>query len=233
MVPPIRALAGTVLRASTWPKTAVVSVTVSLLLGLLLLYNWWLHRDAPALGWWGAGFLLVGAGLGLLAARGAMHDLLSIMAANAVLFLGTAFWWTGARVFDGRKPHLALMGTGSVLWIVLYFIPAFYEAINTRVIVASSILGIYTLLTAFELWRGRAVPLLARLPAVALLTFHGALFFVRIAFTLLAPLDEGLPGAGGGWFVVLHYEIILYEIALAFSLFAMAKERAGQKLVIA
>lgn len=209
-----------------------VSVTVSVLLGLLLIYNWWLHRTPP-LAWWGAGFLLVSLGLALLAARGALHDILSIMVANAVLFLGTAFWWTGARVFDGRRPHLALMAAGAILWVVLCFVPAFYGAINTRVIVASSTLGIYTLATAYELYRGRVVPLLTRWPAIALLTFHGALFFVRVALTLLAPLEEGLPGAGGGWFVFLHYEIILYEIALAFSFFAIARERAGQKPVIA
>jgi hypothetical protein len=120
-----------------------------------------------------------------------------------------------------------------VLWVVLCLIPAFYGDINLRILVASSTLGVYTLATAYELWRGRAVPLLTRWPAIALLTFHGALFFIRIVLALLAPLEEGLPGAGGGWFVFLHYEIILYEIALAFSFFAMAKERAGQKLVIA
>jgi hypothetical protein len=210
-----------------------VSVTVSALLGALLLYNWWLQRTSAALGWWGVGFLLASVGLALLAARGALHDLLSIIAANAILFLGTAFWWTGARVFDGRKPHLALMAAGAALWVVLCLIPAFYGDINLRVFAASSILGIYTLATAYELWRGRAVPLLTRWPAIALLTFHGLLFFARIVLALLAPLEEGLPGAGGGWFVFLHHEIILYEIALAFSFFAMAKERAGQKLVIA
>jgi hypothetical protein len=210
-----------------------VSITVSLLLGLLLLYSWWLNRNVRALAWWGAGFALIGVGLALLAARGALHDLLSIMVANAALFLGAACFWTGARVFDGGKPHPALMAAGPVLWVVLYFIPAFYEAINTRVVVASSTLAVYTLLAAYELWRGRAVPLLTRWPAIALLTFHGALFLVRIALTLLAPLEEGLPGATGGWFVFLHYEIILYEIALAFSFLAIAKERAGQKPVTA
>jgi hypothetical protein len=211
-----------------------VSVTVSVLLGLLLIYNWWLHREAPALAWWGAGFLTVSVGLALLAARGALHDVLSIVAANAVLFLGTAFWWTGARVFDGKKPHLALMGAGAILWVALCLVPAFYGAITVRVVAASSILGIYTLAAAYELWHGRAVPLLTRWPAIVLLVFHGGLFFVRIALALLAPLEEGLPGAGGGWFVFLHYEIILYEIALAFSFFALARERSsGQKVMMA
>lgn len=210
-----------------------VSVTVSALLGILLLYHWRTIPGVPALGWWGAGFLLVSIGLGLLAARGAVHHVLSIAVANAVIFLGAAFFWTGARVFDGRRPYLAGLIVGSLVWSILCAIPTFYGSINARTLVASTTLGIYTLLAAYELWRGRAVPLLTRWVTIALLTFHGALFFVRDALVLLAPLDEGLPGASSVWFVVLHYEVILYEIALAFCFFAMAKERAGQRLVIA
>jgi hypothetical protein len=210
-----------------------VSVTVSALLGVLLLYSWWLTRQVQALAWWSVGFFLVAVGLGLLAARGGIHHIASIAIANAVVFLGAACFWTGARAFEGRRPYLAGLALGSLIWLVLCAIPAFYGSINARTLVASAILGVYALLAAYELWAGRAVPLLTRWPSIALLTFHGALFFVRDALVVMAPLEEGLPGATSVWFVLLHYEVILYEIALAFCFLAMAKERAGQKLVIA
>ena len=210
-----------------------LSVVISALLGVLLLVAWLLQRNAPALAWWAAGFIVVAIGLGKFAARGALHDLLSIVTANMVLFLGAGLFWTGARVFEGKRPSYALLAAGPVAWGILCAIPAFYGDINARVMAASAILGACTLATAWELWRGRTIPLISRWPAILLLVFHGGLFFVRIALTAVAPVDGALPGASGGWFLVLHYEVILYQIALAFCFFALAKERQGQTLVIA
>ena len=211
-----------------------VSVTVSALLGILLLYNWRFSRGVPAVAWWGAGMFFIAVGLALVAARGAIHPVLSIAAANAVILIGAALLWTGIRIFDGRKPHLIGLFGGPAIWLAACLIPAFYGSINARTILGSAILGIYTLTAAYDLWQGRAVPLLTRWSAIGLLAFHGVLFFVRIVLVTFAPLDEGLlPGATSVWFMMLHYEVVLYEIALAFQLFAMAKERSGQRLVIA
>ena len=210
-----------------------LSVTVSVLLGLLLLYGWWISRTVPALAWWGAGMLLIGVGLALVAARLSIHHILSIALANATIFVGAGLIWTGCRVFDNRKLFWPVLVAGPAIWLVACLVPAFYGSINARAICAFTILGIYTLTGAYELWKGRALPLLTRWPTIVLLAVHGALFFVRIALVLMAPLQEGLPGQTSLWFVVLLYEVILYEIALSFSFFAMAKERGGQRLVIA
>jgi hypothetical protein len=210
-----------------------LSVTVSVLLGLLLLYGWWSNWTVRALAWWGAGMMLIGVGLGLLAARGNIHPVLSIVVANAAILFGAGSIWTGTRVFDNRKIFWPALIAGPTVWVIVCLVPAFYGSINARAICAFTILGIYTTTGAFELWKGRGLPLLTRWPAIVLLAFHGGLFFVRIALVVISPLQEGLPGRTSLWFVVLLYEVILYEIALSFSFFAMAKERTGQRLVVA
>ena len=210
-----------------------LSATISVLLGLLLIYSWRFSRSVPALGLWGAGMALIGVGLALIAARGLIHDILSIVVANAVISLAAAVIWSGTRVFDGNKvPRLAVVA-GPVVWIAACAVPAFYASINARAILTFSILATYTFAGAFELWRGRALPLVTRWPAIVLLAFHGFLQLVRIALVVVAPLQEGLPGATSGWFAAILFEAVLYEIALAFAFFAMARERGGQRLVIA
>jgi hypothetical protein len=210
-----------------------LSIAVSLLLGCLLLYGWFISPKVPALGWWGFGMLLIGVGFGLIAGRGTINDALSIVVANTLILLGAGFVWTGTRVFDNRAPFLPALFAGPMIWAAACAVPSFYGSINARATVVFALLGVYTFSGAVELWKGRALPLLTRWPTIMLLGFHGLLFFVRLAFILVQPLEEGqLPGRSSFWFVILLYEVILYEIALAFSFFAMAKERSGQRLVI-
>lgn len=210
-----------------------LSVAISVLLGVLLFYGWAISRTLPALAWWGAGLVLVGVGLGLIAARNSVPPVLSIAIANAILFLGAGLVWTGTRIFDNRKLFWPALAAGPVIWLVACLVPAFYGSINFRAMGAFTVLGVYTLSGGYELWKGRGLPLVTRWLAIALLSFHGALYFVRVALVLTSPLQEGLPGTTSTWFVLLLYEVILYEIALAFAFFAMAKERSGQRLVIA
>ena len=126
-----------------------------------------------------------------------------------------------------------LIVAGPLVWAAACAVPPFYGSINARAILVFAILLVYTLASAFELWRGRGVPLVSRWPTIVLLCFQSVLIAGRIGLIILMPLQEGLPGSTANWFVVAHYEAVLYEIALAFAFFAMAKERGGQRLVIA
>jgi hypothetical protein len=86
------------------------------------------------------------------------------------------------------------------------------------------------LLTAYEFWQRRGAWLLSRQFAVALLVAHGVLFMLRIAFILVSPMGEALPGSLGGWYLFLVYETILYNIALGFALLAMAKDSSARRV---
>jgi diguanylate cyclase (GGDEF)-like protein len=78
----------------------------------------------------------------------------------------------------------------------------------------------YALLTAWEIWRGRAEALPARVPAAAFLLIHALVLIARIPFGKDVPFPFGSP-----WFVFAMFETLFYAIGLSFMLVVMAKER--------
>jgi diguanylate cyclase (GGDEF)-like protein len=156
---------------------------------------------------------------------GSVSDLISIDLANAVLFLAYAVTWTGARVFDGRKPLPLYLVAGPVLWLVVSHLSTFSEAIDLRMLLASGIITTYTWLTAYEFWRGRSEPLVSRWPAIFLLFAHGSLFLLRTPLASMLPWSPTEQVFESVWLTVLSFEALLFTIAIAFILLAMAKER--------
>ena len=146
-----------------------VTILVMALLGLLLILVWLQNRGTRALAWWGAAYLVGGMSAWLLGAHGSLSDLLSIDLANALLFVACGLTWSGARLFDGRgiKPVAMLIGT--FMWVGACQIPAFVASMDARVILSSVIISGYTMVIAFEFWRGRAEPLGSRWPAIIVL----------------------------------------------------------------
>ena len=69
--------------------------------------------------WWGFAHLLRAASVVLFGMYGSVSDLISIDLANAILFTAFALTWTGARVFDHRRPQPILLFGGAALWLVL------------------------------------------------------------------------------------------------------------------
>jgi diguanylate cyclase (GGDEF)-like protein len=206
-----------------------VTILVMALLGLLLIIVWLQNRGMRALAWWGAAYLVGGMSVWLLGSGGSISDLLSIDIANALLFVACGLTWSGARLFDGRgiKPIAMLIGT--FMWVGACQIPAFVGSMDARVILSSVIISGYTMVIAFEFWRGRAEPLGSRWPAIVVLGAHSVLFLLRIPFALANPAaSDGLLW-GNGWFAIIVLESLLYAIAFAVIVVAMAKERMELK----
>jgi diguanylate cyclase (GGDEF)-like protein len=95
---------------------------------------------------------------------------------------------------------------------------------------SSAIITTYTWATAYEFWRGRSEPLVSRWPAIFMLFAHGALYLLR------TPLGAMLPWSptnnqmfASVWLTVLSFEGLLFTIAIAFILLAMAKERTEHR----
>jgi diguanylate cyclase (GGDEF)-like protein len=207
-----------------------VTILVMALLGLLLILVWLQNRGMRALAWWGAAYLVGGMSVWLLGSHGSLSDLLSIDLANALLFVACGLTWSGARLFDGRgiKPVAMLIGT--FMWVGACQIPSFMASLDARVILSSLIISGYTMVIAFEFWRGRAEPLGSRWPAIVVLGAHSALFMLRVPFALASTL-EGSNGSlwSSGWFAIIALESLLYAIAFAVIVVAMAKERMELK----
>ena len=204
----------------------LVTIYVEAILGLLLLFAWVQNTAITAVAWWGFAHLLRAASVTLFGMYGSVSDLVSIDLANAILFTAFALTWTGARVFDHRKPQPILLFGGAALWLLLCRIPSIETSWDMRVLVSSGIITAYTWATAYEFWRGRGEPLVSRWPAIFMLFAHGSLYLLR------TPLGAMLPFVPANnevfesvWLTVLSFEALLFTIAIAFILLAMAKER--------
>ena len=209
------------------PTLFMISTCVTAVLGLFLLFAWIQDRSIRALAWWSAGYL-VGS---LAAALWSMHDAIAravtLDVVYALLFLACGIIWTGARLFHARPVlPLGLFG-GSILWLIVCQSPFVHESDHYRIMLGSVLIGGYTSLTAFELWRERGEQLFSRWPAIAVLSMHGTLFLLPIPLVLLLPADSGLALASG-WVPILALETLLFAIGSAFIILVMAKERSDQ-----
>jgi diguanylate cyclase (GGDEF)-like protein len=202
----------------------LVTIYVEAILGLLLLFVWVQNTAIYAVAWWGFADLMRAASIMLFGKYGSVSDLISIDLANAILFTAFAVTWTGARVFDHRKPRWILLFAGAALWLALYRIPAVQSSWDLRMLLSSGIITSYTWATAYEFWRGRSEPLVSRWPAIFMFFAHGALYLLRTPFgAMLAPVNNQV--FASVWITVLSFEALLFTIAIAFILLAMAKER--------
>jgi len=208
----------------------LVTIYVEAILGLLLLFAWAQNTTISAVAWWGFAHLLRAASVMLFGLYGSVSDLISIDLANALLFTAFAVTWTGARVFDHRRPLPVLLFGGAAVWIVASHMPGFAAAFDTRVLLSSAIITAYTWATAYEFWRGRSEALVSRWPAIFMLFAHGALYLLRTPFGAMLPwLPTSNQVFESVWLTVLSFEALLFTIAIAFILLAMAKERTEHR----
>ena len=208
----------------------LVTIYVEAILGLLLLFAWVQNTAIHAVAWWGFADLLRAASIVLFGMFGSVPDLISIDLANAMLFTAFALTWTGARVFDHRRPLPILMFGGAALWLVASRIPAVANWWDLRVLLSCGIITSYTWATAYEFWRGRSEALVSRWPAIFMLFAHGALYLLRTPFGAQLPWSPtGNEVFDSVWMTVLSFEALLFTISIAFILLAMAKERTEHR----
>jgi len=206
----------------------LVTIYVEAILGLLLLFAWVQNAEIHAVAWWGAAHLLRAGSISLFGMYGQAPDVVTIDLANAILLISFAVTWTGARVFDGGRPAPVGILAGAALWLFLSHMPLFEGSLNFRALLSAGIIAAYTWLAVAEFWRGRAEPLVSRLPAIFMLFAHGCLFLLRTPLSALLPWSPSDQVFGSVWLTVLSNEALLFTIAIAFVMLAMAKERAEQ-----
>lgn len=207
------------------PTLAMVAVFVTAILGSLLLLAWWRDRSTTALGWWGGGYLLGGFAFALLSARGVIPDVFSLDIANATLLLGYTLTLAGARAFGDRDTPPTAFLVGPLIWLIAMRVPAIAADINLRVMLMTTCQVTLVGLTAYELWRQRAEPLLSRWPAIIVLLLHTVALTVRIPAVLASPLAGEVAFFRGPTFALMAFGTVLYTITLAFLLLSLTKER--------
>jgi diguanylate cyclase (GGDEF)-like protein len=207
------------------PTLFVIAVFVSAVAGFLLLLSWLQNRNVRALAFWASALLIGSIGVALIAARGDISDTWSIAVANAILATAYGMMWAGVRNFDGRATSAPLVFAGAVIWLVACHIDAFFTSPQARTALMSAIVVSYSLLSAWELWRGRREGLTFRLPVIILLLVHTAFFAVRIPLAGALPLPADSQEIRSGWWTFTIFEAVFFAFCIPYLLGAMARER--------
>ena len=211
----------------------LVTIYVEAILGLLLLFAAVQNSDIRAVGWWGFAHLLLAMSLGMFGTQGAMHDAISVDLAHMTLILAFGVIWSGARVFDGRKPLVYWVLAGPVLWFVVAHQLGDKTSFDIAFLTVCLVIAVYNWLTAYEFWHGRAETLVSRWPAIFMSCAYGSLFMLCAPLVNLLPWDTANLAFESVWLVVLSFQALLFSIATAFILLAMAKERTELRHKIA
>jgi diguanylate cyclase (GGDEF)-like protein len=204
----------------------IVSIFVTTILGLFLLFAWVQDRSIRALAWWGVAYLIGGVSVAIYTVQDSLSNALSLAIGNALLFVACGVIWSGARLFHGREVKPFWMFAGAIAWLIALTMPGFAASTMARVALSSIAISAYTLLTAWELWGGRKERLMSRWPAMAVLALHGIVFLSPIPIVLLSTSEMRFSDFTGGWFAIFALETLLYAIATAFIILTMAKERS-------
>ena len=131
----------------------VVTLFITIIGGLLLLFAFLQNRNTPALALWGIGYLVGSAGAAMLSGQVAFANSWSVCAANALVCAAYGLMWCGARSFEGRRVSLVGLAIGPALWIVAFQFQSFVQSLEARISLVAAITAAYALLAAAELCR--------------------------------------------------------------------------------
>ncbi|MGD9923772.1 MAG: GGDEF domain-containing protein, partial [Pseudorhodoplanes sp.] len=150
----------------------------------------------------------------------------SMQTANALMLLGYGLLWTGARVFEGRRPLPVFLVAGSLLWFTACQFQPFLLSATARLTLASCLVAGYSFAFTRELWLGRHDGLVSRWPVMAIVAVHALLFPIRVPYLLSVPFPLGAPVRDADVSSLLIFTPLLYAFAMVFLLMALTKERA-------
>jgi diguanylate cyclase (GGDEF)-like protein len=207
------------------PTLFIVAVFVCAVAGFLLLLSWLQNRNVRALAFWASALIIGSIGVGLIAARGYVSDAWSIAIANAILATAYGMMWAGVRNFDGRATSAPLVLAGTAIWLVACHIEVFFSSPQARTALMSAIVTSYSLLSAWELWRGRREGLMFRLPVILLLLVHTTFFVARIPLAGALPLPTDSEEISSGWWTFTIFEAVFFAFCIPYLFGTMARER--------
>lgn len=116
-------------RAAMDIKTLVVTMIAQVsLLGVLALYFSWRQPSTRAVGVWGAGMVMLAAGLAAVAMRGVVPDLISITLANTLVTASIVISYRALRVFKTMRVEdsfglAAIAATAVLIFVFSEVIP--------------------------------------------------------------------------------------------------------------
>jgi len=202
-------------------------LTLTGVLGLLLLFSWLLNRNVKALALWGTAFCLVPFGMGLVSLGLVPVSPSVLYVSNAVMTLVYGILYAGCRAFNGRSRLFLVTLPGLIVWTALF--PLIQDRFEMRLLVVSLICEFYTLLSAWELWRHARQVLVSQRVAIALLllltVFHAFRSILVFATTGIGWIDVLVMR----WSANMGMFLVLFTPVAAFVFLSMAKEQVEEE----
>ncbi len=203
---------------------SAVDVTVTMVLGLVLLFTWLKQRNAPLVGWWGLIMVLQAVGIVVCASGALANTPMLVTAGLGVMLLSDSLKWSAARDFVGH-PTPAAWGLAGPLVLLVPAYSGLLGGLLPQFLLFGLLTAFVNLGAAFELARAKGERLISHWPAVVLLsvTAMATLFVIPLSFKV--PFDSPSEAFLSGRFSAITLVMVIVRIALAFVILAMAKQR--------
>ncbi|MGD9501649.1 MAG: diguanylate cyclase [Methyloceanibacter sp.] len=206
------------------PTISAVHVTITALLGIVLVLIWARGRESPLIGWWGLALLVQAAGLAMLAVMFFANVPLAI--AGAVIILADAIKWKAAREFVHRPAHYFFIFLGPVAFL-LAVQSGLLHSFDYRLDALCTMLALYNFATAYQFSRAKGEQPASRWPVVVLLVVLACFQLSWFPLNIAMPIHESRWVAASIWFPTVMLLTLLLRVALAFVVLSLAKERSA------
>ncbi len=203
---------------------SAASITVTGVLGIVLVFTWARERESIFVGWWGLALLLQSAGIVISSASSLQNDAKLVTAGSAAIVLSEAIKWHAARQFSRHAVDMGSTLLGPVLFLCAAY-AGYLDGFDGRLLVIGSMAALYNFAAAFELSRADGEYLASRWPAVGLLIVTGLSWLSWLPLNIIMPINEVIAIFSSTWFPAVILLTLLLRIALAFVVLSMAKER--------
>lgn len=211
--------------APSYMHSPTLILMAALFCGLVsgVLYAVWaFNRNVPGLKLWMLSFLAATTFAINLLLRDVLPEVVSVVLAQAAVATAACLCWLGGRAYMGRRALRARQRVGlTIAFFVLLLLSVHFTAVDPRpgmrFVLISVFSGVFYLLTARTVARGRLQQVPARYLFAAILGAHGLFVLVRpLAFGLAQPADASLGDPGMlsllSQFVVLEATIAIVMI---------------------
>ncbi|NDV24534.1 ATP-binding protein [Desulfovibrio sp. JC022] len=203
---------------------------VSFMTGVAL---FWLKNnfaEEKALSCWGAGSLLTGTGVALIAMRAELPVVLTIFAANASIFLGLFTTWSGIRIFRSKSSKwrtiifMTLLASGALYWDA-----ATDPNLKFRFTIAVIMIGASQIFSGIELRKSKR-PLHKK---ISIVFFGFGIFNAFWIVFMLFYLKSNLFMDAYNFVLSLYSASIIYQVMLTASMVLLLSNRINEKLQFA
>ena len=87
------------------PTISAVAISVTAIIGIVLIFAWWREPTSPLTGWWGLAQLVMCVGIVFALIAAGTNDANLHAFGQAWIILSASLMWMAARQFEGRKLH--------------------------------------------------------------------------------------------------------------------------------